>query len=219
MSKAGLSFFVMGLLFGSGPCLSSCGPLLVSYFAGRRKSLGSGLVFYLLFSSGRIFVYLFLSLALFFFGRLAVENVFFRRFSKYIFILSAAFLVFIGAALATGGERLKFCRPFYSNFIEKDKKSAFLLGFFAGLIPCAPLFAVFSYAGLISRSLGLAFVSSLSFGLGTILSPLLLMALMAGAIPGFLLKRSKAAEAAFNLICGLIIVLLGLRLGWKAFNA
>ncbi|MFH0738286.1 MAG: sulfite exporter TauE/SafE family protein [Candidatus Omnitrophota bacterium] len=216
MNKTGISFFILGLLFGSGPCLVSCGPMLICYAAGRKKNLNAGLLFYSLFSLGRLSVYLGLSLAIFFLGRFTVENRISGVLSRYIFMIGGIFLILIGALLAIGRNlRFKSCQYLYSNFIERDRKSALVLGLITGLLPCAPLLAGLSYLGLISTSWPLALFYALSFALGTFISPLALLTLLAGIVPPFLLKKNRSGERVFSFICGLIIVFLGLRLAWK----
>ena len=49
-----ITFFLLGLSFGSGPCLAACGPLLISYIAGTGKKFKDSVVTYLIFSSARI---------------------------------------------------------------------------------------------------------------------------------------------------------------------
>ncbi|MBM3255066.1 MAG: sulfite exporter TauE/SafE family protein [Candidatus Omnitrophica bacterium] len=216
MNKTNISFFVLGLLFGSGPCLVSCGPMLISYAAGRKKNLSAGLLFYSLFSLGRLFVYLGLSLGIFFLGRFSVENMISGVLLRYIFIIGGIFLILVGALLAIGKDlKSKSCQYLYGNFIERDRKSSLVLGLITGLLPCAPLLAGLSYLGLISTSWPIALFYALSFALGIFISPLALLTLLAGIIPSFLLKKNRFGERVFSSICGLIIVFLGLRLAWK----
>ena len=218
MNRIAVSIFLLGLLFGSGPCLVSCGPMLISYAAGTRKNINAGILFYSLFSLARVLVYLVFSLTIFFLGRLALDNRISGSFSKYLFIIGGAFLILIGFLMAIGrGISLKPCQGLYDNFIEKDNKSAIMLGLIAGLLPCAPLLAVFSYLGLISKSWLLALFYALSFGLGTFISPLVLLTLLAGVMPSLLLKNNKTGERVFNFLCGAILIFLGLRLFWKGF--
>ncbi|MFA5357159.1 MAG: sulfite exporter TauE/SafE family protein, partial [Candidatus Omnitrophota bacterium] len=66
--------FLTGVLFGSGPCVASCGPFLISYIAGTRKTAARGVVAYILFSSARVSVYIALGVSVFFLSRFAVER-------------------------------------------------------------------------------------------------------------------------------------------------
>ena len=66
MSEIALSSFLLGLAFGWGPCLASCGPLVLSYSVGTQKNHWQGLVLYLVFSASRIFIYVMLAVLFFF---------------------------------------------------------------------------------------------------------------------------------------------------------
>ncbi len=211
------SIFLLGLLFGSGPCLVSCGPLLVSYVAGTEKSMRQGAAAYFLFSSAKILAYLLLSLAVFFAGRLVIDRLL-GDFSKYIFVSAGVFIVILGVFIAVGS-RPEF-RPwqlFYARFINNDRKSLLILGLVTGLLPCAPLLAVFSYLGLVSGSWPRALYYGLLFGAGTMISPLLALTICAGLVRRFLSDRNNFYCVIFNFICGSIIVFLGLRLFWRIF--
>jgi sulfite exporter TauE/SafE len=217
MNKTAPSIFLLGLLFGSGPCLVSCGPLLVSYVAGTRKSLRQGALSYLLFSLAKVSAYLVLSLAVFLIGRFAVDRLL-GNFSQYIFILGGVFIVVLGLLVAIGS-RLEFkpWQKLHSKFIENDNKSMMVLGLITGLSPCAPLLAILSYLGLISKTWPLALLYGLLFGVGTLLSPLLIVTMCAGLIPRLFLDRNNRYLRIFNFVCGAIVVILGLRLFFGVF--
>jgi sulfite exporter TauE/SafE len=217
MNKIIVGLFLSGLLFGSGPCIASCGPILVSYIVGTKKSIFKGLVVYILFSLSRISVYLVLSVLIFFLGNFLLER-FLRNFSKYILALGGAFIILVGVLLA-GSRRLEF-RPWQfleKNIIRRDKKSMLALGLVTGLLPCAPLLAILSYVGLVSKSWLESLFYSFSFGLGTFISPLVLLVILAGLIPKFLVDKKGLYAQIFSFISGLVIIFLGLQLVRRAF--
>jgi len=204
------SLFILGLSFGSGPCLASCGPLLISYSAAGLKNIRDSLKTYLVFSLARILVYLCFAILVFFLGKIILEG-FLRIFSRYILILGGVFIVFLGILMALGKKIQN--RPW--NILQKhitkyDKKSIFLLGVIIGFLPCAPLIFIFSYAVVVSKTLPETLLYTLSFGLGTFLSPLLLLSIAVGVFPRWL-KEEKLRQV-FSLICGVIIVFLGVQL-------
>ncbi|MDP3731697.1 MAG: sulfite exporter TauE/SafE family protein, partial [Candidatus Omnitrophota bacterium] len=172
-----------GLLFGSGPCIASCGPFLVTYIAGTKKNISKGIMVYILFSLARIFVYLVLGLTIFFFSRFAVERLLGGLY-KYVLILGGGFIMSIGLFMAFG-RRLEFSfwQSLHKNLLERDKKSIFSVGLAIGLLPCAPLLSILSYVGLVSRTWFSSLLYSLAFGFGTFVSPLILLAILAGVIP------------------------------------
>ncbi len=119
----------------------------------------------------------------------------------------------MGIFLALGKRlELTFWQPLYKRILERDRKSIVILGLIIGLLPCAPLLAIFSYIGLVSRLWSSNLLYTLSFGLGTFISPLLLLVIFAGLIPRFLAHTRAVYSSIFNFICGLVILFLGLNL-------
>jgi len=204
--------FISGLLFGSGPCIATCGPILISYIAGTNKHFLKALGVYALFSLARITVYLLLAIVIFFFGKFSLERLLGDYF-KLVVIIGGGFVVLVGLLTALG--RRHEIKPFnflYKNIVEQDKKSIVLLGIIMGILPCAPLLAILSYIGLVSKGWVISLVYALSFGLGTILSPLIILAGLSGLLPGFFVNKRARYSRIFSLICGLIIVVLGIQL-------
>ncbi len=207
----------MGVSFGAGPCLASCGPLFLSYISGSGKNITKSLVSYLIFSLARITVYVFLGILVYCLGKFFTETIF-EGISKYVFILGGGFIVCIGMLMALGRHMdAAVRRVVYKNLLEKDIKSIFLFGLIIGLLPCAPLFALFSYVALISKSFTLSAIYAFSFGLGTLLSPLALLAVFAGVIPRALLKIKPLFSRIFNLVCAAVLIFLGIQLVRRGF--
>jgi len=217
VNKIIISLFLTGLLFGSGPCIASCGPFLITYIAGTKKSISKGVMVYILFSVARISVYVALSLGIFFLSRFAMEKILGGLY-KYVLILGGAFIITIGLFLAFG-RRLEFSfwQSWHKNILERDKKSIVAVGLVIGLLPCAPLLAILSYVGLVSRTWVSSLLYSFAFGIGTFVSPLVLLAILAGLIPHLFLQKKAIYSSIFSLICGLIIIFLGIQLILRAF--
>jgi threonine/homoserine/homoserine lactone efflux protein len=194
------SLFFTGLFFGVGPCLVSCGPLLLSYITGTKKGVRSGLGVYLLFSLGRISVYLVLSL-LIFLGKIAFGQLS-GGILRYLLVLGGFFLILIGILICAG-----------KNFEFKPAPAIF--GLMVGIYPCAPLVALFSYIGLVSSTWLQSVIYSLSFGIGTFISPLILLAIGAGFFPR-ILQRRPLVYRIFGFVCGVVIIYLGTQLIYKA---
>lgn len=204
MLRTAGSLFLYGVLFGSGPCMASCGPLLVSYSAATRKDFVQGLVFYLFFSLAKAIVYTVLGTAVFALGRYVLERLPGTAF-KYA-------SVGIGAAVAFTGALIPFRE---TRGCERGK--AFALGAALALLPCAPLLGVLSYVAMISPSWSSAFFYTASFGIGTLLSPLLLLTACAGVLPRSLLKKKTACARVFTYLSSAAVIVLGLRLVARAF--
>ncbi len=214
MNKITISLFLLGLSFGAGPCLASCGPLLISYIAGTEKKITKSIGAYFIFSLSRILVYLILGLSIFFFG----QAILLGSFSRYLFLFAGLFIIIIGLLIAVGKNlNYKLCQKTQDLFLKKDAKTIITFGLLAGVLPCAPLISVVSYIGLMAKHWLNSLVYSLAFGLGTVISPLFLLVVFAGLIPKIINKPSF--YRVFNLICGLIIIFLGFQLLKRSFNA
>lgn len=217
MPRIAGSFFLIGLLFGSGPCLASCGPLLLAYVAGTRKDCRQGVVSYAIFSLARILVYVLLGLGVFFFSRVVIEQVL-ARFASQIFIAAGGLMALLGLFIAARGNAGLACRQPLSALISGQKgKGIFILGLIIGLLPCAPLLAVLSYVGMAAESWSFSLIYALSFGIGTFLSPLILAVVIAGLIPHFLSARRPLYYSLLNWLCAATLVILGIRLIIRAF--
>jgi len=208
--------FVLGIAMASGPCLASCGTLLLTYLAGTGKSVFKAIAAYLLFSLSKILVYLVLGLLAFFLGRLIFEK--FSYLFNVILFGAGVFIILLGLLMFLGKEiNSAPCAFLRRNILEKDRKNIVILGLFSGLLPCAPLVTLLAYAGLISKNglenLGYTF----SFGLGTTISPLLILAALTGLLPNFLKRLKGSYGRIFNIICGLIMVILGSQLIRRIF--
>lgn len=204
-------FFLLGLSFGFGPCLGSCGPLLISYIAGTEKNAFKSVITYILFSLSRIFAYFVIGILIFSAGELIAGKLF-GNLSKYIYIFGGGFIILVGILMVLG-KKIEFCvcKALFNNISGRDKLSISMLGFIIGFLPCAPLIAVFSSAGLMSKSLLLFLLYIASFGMGTFFSPLLVLAIFAGLIPR-LLNGNFIITRIFNSVCGLIMIILAIGL-------
>jgi sulfite exporter TauE/SafE len=214
MIKTAISFFILGVFFGSGPCLTSCGPLLVSYAAGTQKNIRSSLSAYALFSIARICVYVLLGMLIFFIGKFVTE-VWLTRIARYVFFAGGCFVILLGVLTAWGTVlSSRTCRFLHSTLVRNDKKSMIALGVMLALAPCAPLLGLFGYWGLAAKTWAASAIYALVFGLGTSLSPLLAALALVGAIPA-VLKNNRQLAYFFRLFCGLLMVALGIQLAWQ----
>jgi sulfite exporter TauE/SafE len=167
-----------------------------------------------------------LGLGVFFLGRFSLERLL-GGLSKYIFIVGGIFIILIGMLMITGNRlessRIwrdsakagKFCGLLQDKLLKRDKKSIVILGIIIGLLPCAPLIAVLSYLGLVSKSWLRSLLYSLSFGLGAFVSPLILLTTLSGLLGHWM--QDKKYYQIFSFICGLVVIFLGLQLIARSF--
>ena len=205
MFKLALSFFILGLSFGLGPCVASCGPLLISYTAATNKNILQSLKAYLLFSLSRVLVYIGLSLAIFLFGQLA--GYILGAYARYLFALGGLFIVIIGLLVIFGkGVDFKFFRKLRDFLLKKDSKTIIILGLIIGILPCAPFISIVSYIGLVTKHWWDSLFYGLAFGLGTVFSPLFILVVLCGFIPRIISQQRFCR--IFNALWFIIIFLV-----------
>ncbi len=214
MIKIALSLFFSGFLFGFGPCLASCGPFLISFIAGTNKNIPQAIIFYSLFSLSRVGVYLVLGLLIYFLGNIAQEYL----FPGYVSLFGGIFIALCGLFIILG-EKLKLPRiALLNKFFSQGKiNNPLVFGFIYGLIPCVPFLTVLSYSALVSRNWEQALFYTFSFGLGTFLSPLLAVSVFSGALSGLLKGAREKYLKVLSVLCGLIIIFLGVQLARRGF--
>lgn len=213
MIKTALSLIFSGFLFGSGPCLASCGPLLISFIAGTNKNIPQAILFYSLFSLSRVAVYLVLGVLIYFLGNIAQEYL----FSGYVSLVGGFFIALCGLFIILG-KKIRLPGVLFNKLFSSDQlKNPIIFGLIYGLIPCIPFLSVLSYSALVSKNWPEALVYAFCFGLGTYLSPLLAVSVFSGALSGLFNGGREKYLKILSVICGLIIIFLGLQLVKRGF--
>lgn len=208
-----LQIFGIGFSFGlAGPCLLTCAPVLITYIAGSKKSWAEVFKDISMFLSGRLLAYLLL-------GALAgLSGAVLRKFtgsslSSYLRPLAGAVTILFGVILLTGKNSDSCVCPTARGKIF-NFGGIFTFGFLIGISPCAPLSALLFDITIMSKGLLDGIFYAFFFGLGTFLSGLITIGVIAGLltrIPAALVK-SRTAYTVFRIICALLLVVLGLGL-------
>jgi len=205
------ALFITGLLMGLGPCLAFCGPILFPYIAGSKRSWLGGLKDILIFSTSRVVIYGLLGLLASSTGYFLAEVISSSKLNLIKYLGAGTFVLLLGIIMMLGRTRLPFCRILHRETIEKSAKSMILLGILIGVSPCLPLLgALTTIAGLAKGPLVGAFWG-LSFGLGTVISPLIILALVAGGL-GKLLSLKPILHQVASRLCGCFLIYFGIRL-------
>ena len=210
-----LQLFWIGFSFNIvGPCVLVCGPILLTYVAGNKKSLRASILDVSIFSLGRLSAYIVL-------GYLAgLSGEFLRRL-----IGSSSFGIFFKPLAGMISIILGFVILFNRNGFGKHEcpesragkygtAGLFLLGLAQGAVPCAPLTALLFEIALMSKSALHGAEYALSFGLGTFLSGILIFGIISGAMSVFAknIIRSKEANIVFKLLAAILLISLGVSL-------
>lgn len=214
-----LQLFAIGFSFAvAGPCFLTCTPILLTYVVAADKKWPKILANIFIFLSGRFLAYLIL-------GCLAgLSSGVLNRFlsSNYSIILKplgGLISIILGVFILFNKDSDNFFCKLAQNRMA-GFGNIFILGFIVGISPCSPLIALLFEVALISKTAltGLFYLSA--FGLGACLASLIIIAVLTGLLKGLSVKifKSKTSNAAFKIICALLLILLGINIIISSIN-
>ncbi len=213
ISNPYLGAFTGGLLYGFAVCTASCLPILTSYIAGIGAGFSQGVKVSLIFNSGRILAYALIGGLLGLFSgvfRLFISDTALSPFQIYSSFAFGIVTIIIGAAILLKARKPCNCNQQTNLVPIKAGKfgfdaGAFSLGLSRGLIICPPLIALLIYSLPFSSPLGTVGIAVL-FGLGTTLSPILLL----GGVTGWLLNKAPLFRQWISMAGSAILIALGI---------
>ena len=202
----------VGVLYGLVFCTSSCLPYLASYIAGVGADFRKGVIVTLIYNAGRITAYALIGVLLgllsgvFRFAVTVSSLAVFQQYSSYVFGLVT---IVIGVTILLKSQKPRACTPENNETLPAKKTGrfdlrAFSLGLSRGLIVCPPLALLLLYSVPFGAPVDSFFVALL-FGLGTTLSPMLLL----GGVTGWLLNKAPLFRKWLSIAGGGILVALG----------
>jgi sulfite exporter TauE/SafE len=200
--------FLSGLILGSGPCVGFCAPVLAGFIAAYKPSLKKALVTYFSFSLAKVASYMFLGVLCGIFSGLLRNNL----FIAYLNIINISLGIFV---LLIGVLTFAFKDPLgskYCSFLWRGNLSnAGVLGLLAGFSPCLPLLGILNYIIIISHTPWEGLFLALVFGLGTMISPVMLMAALSGKLAAIFAGQDRI-KRSIRIISGLVLIFLGLKI-------
>jgi sulfite exporter TauE/SafE len=205
----------VGLLYGTVFCTSTCLPYIASYIAGIGADFRKGVIATLIYNMGRVTAYSLLGgLVGIFSGvfRFVVNESSFliiQQYSSYVFAL-LTILIGVQIILKSNSPSYK-CNPECTKSLgliqigRRFDVQAFSLGFSRGLVMCPYLVALLLlYAVPFAAPID-SFVLAFLFGLGTAVSPMLLL----GGITGWLLNKAPLFRKCIAIAGAGILIILG----------
>jgi thiol:disulfide interchange protein DsbD len=217
ISNPYLGAFAGGLIYGVAVCTASCLPYIASYIAGIGAGFRKGLAVTAIFSSGRIAAYALIGAIVGVFSglfRLFVSQTVISPFQIYSSFAFGIVTIIIGVSVLFKVRSPKCdCSPQDGkNLVAAAGRGrfgfdfgAFSLGLSRGLILCPPLIALLVYSLPFSSPVGSVALAVL-FGLGTALSPILVL----GGLTGWLLNKAPLFRKWVSIAGGAILILLGI---------
>jgi thiol:disulfide interchange protein DsbD len=208
--------FTGGLLYGLAVCTASCLPIVTSYIAGIGAGFSKGIRVTLIFSSGRVLAYALIGGLIGLFGglfRLFVADSTISPFQIYSSLAFGVVTVIIGASIFLKSRKPCECNDQDPKYIANSGRAskfgvdfgAFSLGLSRGLILCPPLIALLVYSLPFTNPLGSVGIALL-FGLGTALSPILLL----GGVTGWLFNKAPLFRKWISVVGAAVLIGLGI---------
>lgn len=191
-----LESFTLGIVYGLGPCTVSCAPVMVPLIVSTSNSYKQGLLYALMFGAGRVLVYTVLGALFGFLGQQL-------DFSIPGWAMGA-FIIAMGVAVLFRVQNKCFAKRVKITGLHMS----FIAGIIMGLSPCAPMLSALAIA-IASQSAMTGLFIGLVFGIGTIISPTIVLGLISGWWGG--LKEFRGINTnvagAFMIILGLLYLL------------
>ncbi len=209
ISNPYLASLVLGIVYGLTFCASACLPYIVSYIAGTGAGFKKGIEITVIYSTGRIIAYAVIGSAI---GLLSstINQEYFIDYQQYSSIIFGIIIIIIGITILRKKiDALCNCneqKPKHfgiSKFTSRFDLRAFSMGLTKGFILCPPLIAFLLYAATLS--MGNPAILAVLFGLGTAISPLLLI----GGATGYFLNKAPLFRKWLSRIGGMALMIMG----------
>ena len=212
ISNPYLASFIIGLIYGLTFCTTACLPYLVSYIAGIKAGFSKGLLVTSIYNAGRITAYAIIGSVIGLFTTF-FDEIFFNAYQQLSSIIFGFIIIIIGISILLKKSSMNSCmmkanKPEGLFRIIKHRFDirAFSMGFTRGFVLCPALIALLLYA-VTSMQVNLTLIAIL-FGLGTALSPLLIV----GGTVGWLLEKAPSFRKLISMMGGALLILLGFSL-------
>ena len=206
-----LQALTWGFLYGLVFCTSACLPYIAGYIAGIGAGFRKGVIVTLIFNSGRLTAYALIGAAIGLF-KLVVSDPVLSSFQKYSSFAFGIVSIAVGASILLKSRSSSYdCKAEGSKNIAFKRVNgrfdvrAFSLGLSRGLLLCTPLMLLLGYSVPFAAPIDSLFLAVL-FGLGTALSPILLL----GGATGWLLNKAPLFRKWISTVGAGILIVLGL---------
>jgi sulfite exporter TauE/SafE len=209
ISNPYLASITLGLLYGFTVCTSACLPYVASYIAGIKAGFRRGVAVTAVYNLGRIAAYAVIgSIA----GllRTLIDDAFLETYQTIFSVIFGFVVIFIGISIFFKKPPCNTCQPKtveakggLEGFRQNFDVRAFFMGLSRGFVLCPPLVAFLLYA--ITNYQTNYTVLAVLFGLGTALSPMMILA----GVVGWLLEKAPLFRKWTSILGGVVLVLLG----------
>ncbi|MGE5574953.1 MAG: sulfite exporter TauE/SafE family protein [Ignavibacteria bacterium] len=214
ISNPYIGSFIIGVVYGLGVCTASCLPIVAGYIAGIGVGFRKGIRVTLIFNSGRVLAYALIGLLIGLLSGLItlVDPNVLSPFQIYSSIIFGLITVAIGGSMLLKSRKPYECSIQGANIPQASKIrrfgfdfGAFTLGLSRGLIICPPLVSLLLLYALPFSNPAATMTLAILFGLGTTISPLLVL----GGVTGWLLNKAPLFRKWISLAGAAALIMLG----------
>lgn len=215
-----IEVFIAGLMLGNGPCLFFCIPIIIPFISGLPEldsgvcGWKMGLKLASIFSISRLFAYSLLG----FLVVVTYKSVFAVLDSKavYLYLILGILIIIIGMFYLLNIYQhfslFNLLCKFIHTMIAKNSKFPIVLsGLLIGFSPCLPLLSTLTYIAATAEAPIWGFIGGFSFGLGTLITPLIPFGTFAGFVVDKI-KKYRAPLLIIRFLSGAILIYFGTRL-------
>lgn len=221
-----LSALLLGIVYGATFCTLTCSPFIASYIIGSDRGTGRGMWLSVIFNGGRVVTYGLLGLIVGLAGgAFLVEGVYALWGAIFFGIAVALIGIWIAVRRRPGSlgcgctKEASWTQRAWHRIEPREgdggEISAAGMGLLIGLVPCPPLIALLVFSAAVG-SAGTGLVLGLLFGIGTVISPIIIIAAMAGWFSDRIAKEAPTLTRGVQRVAGLMLVVLGV---WTAYRA
>ncbi len=199
-----------GFLYGLVFCTSTCLPFIASYIAGINAGFRKGVAVTVIFNAGRVTAYAVTGAAI---GllKLLMDETFQKSFQLYSSFAFSFITIAIGVTILLRKKQPGCSCPAneierggFKGFTSRFDLRAYTLGLSRGLLLCAPLLAILAYSVSFAAPFD-SFALAVLFGLGTALSPMLVL----GGATGWLLNKAPLFRTWISRAGAVVLIVLG----------
>ncbi|RZB33434.1 MAG: uncharacterized protein SRB2_03987 [Desulfobacteraceae bacterium Eth-SRB2] len=205
---------LIGITSGISHCSVVCAPVVSTYIMGSRRGALEGIKSFAVFTVGRVFMCTILGVASGYVGTTFIglgSDLQYIQLVYTLVLISVGFLMLI-RPVRTNCKQSKEKTEVFGFFSQRlafnPTTHMFIMGIVFAAIPCPPMGGILLYSlqmpSLISSSILMAI-----FGIGTAISPLIIICAVAGWFSKKIKGEAPEYRMLFQRLSGVILILLG----------
>jgi len=204
---------LLGITSGISQCGVFCAPFVSTHIMGSKEGAVEGFKSYVVFSAGRVFMCLMLGLGIGYAGAafMGMDENF-----KYGSMIYTVMLILIGLVMLVrpvcvckkSEDKNGWLAFLSGRFVFNPTAHLFVMGTVLAAIPCPPMGAMLLYSVQMPSMLSSGIIMLL-FGIGTAVSPLIIISALAGWFSKKIKAEASQYRMMFQRLSGLILILLG----------